>query len=62
MHHIDAYRMIRRRAAEAGFKVMLGCHVPRNRHHRLFQVPGLVRRRRRSHPTSIAYNNPMAVR
>src|SRR5215212_2579540 len=27
MYRIDAYRMIRRRAAEAGFKQKLGCHV-----------------------------------
>src|SRR3954453_3685042 len=27
MHRIDAYRMIRRRAAKAGFKQKLGCHV-----------------------------------
>ena len=27
MNRVDAYRMIRRRAAEAGFKVKLGCHV-----------------------------------
>jgi integrase len=27
MNRIDAYRMIRRRTAEAGFKVKLGCHV-----------------------------------
>src|SRR5215213_297301 len=27
MHRIDAYRMIRRRTAEAGFKQKLGCHV-----------------------------------
>jgi site-specific recombinase XerC len=27
MHRIDAYRMIRRRSAEAGFRVKLGCHV-----------------------------------
>jgi site-specific recombinase XerC len=27
MHRIDAYRMIRRRTAEAGFRVKLGCHV-----------------------------------
>jgi integrase/recombinase XerD len=27
MHRIDAYRMIRRRTAEAGFQVKLGCHV-----------------------------------
>jgi integrase/recombinase XerD len=27
MHRIDAYRMIRRRTAEAGFKVKLGCHT-----------------------------------
>jgi site-specific recombinase XerD len=27
MHRVDAYRMIRRRAAEAGFKIRLGCHV-----------------------------------
>ena len=27
MNRIDAYRMIRRRAAEAGFKKKLGCHV-----------------------------------
>lgn len=27
MHRIDAYRMVRRRAAEAGFKQKLGCHV-----------------------------------
>jgi hypothetical protein len=27
MHRIDAYQMIRRRTAEAGFKGRLGCHV-----------------------------------
>ena len=27
MHRIDAYRMVRRRAAEAGFRQKLGCHV-----------------------------------
>ena len=27
MNRIDAYRMVRRRTAEAGFKVKLGCHV-----------------------------------
>ena len=27
MHRIDAYRMIRRRTAEAGFKLKLGCHT-----------------------------------
>jgi site-specific recombinase XerD len=27
MHRIDAYRMIRRRTAEAGYKVKLGCHT-----------------------------------
>jgi site-specific recombinase XerC len=27
MHRIDAYRMIRRRTAQLGFKVKLGCHV-----------------------------------
>ena len=27
MHRIDAYRMIRRRAVEAGFKQKLGCHL-----------------------------------
>jgi site-specific recombinase XerC len=27
MHRVDAYRMIRRRAAETGFEVKLGCHV-----------------------------------
>ena len=27
MHRVDAYRMIRRRTAEAGFKGKLGCHV-----------------------------------
>jgi integrase/recombinase XerD len=27
MHRIDAYSMIRRRTAEAGFKIKLGCHV-----------------------------------
>ena len=27
MHRIDAYRMIRRRTADAGFKVKLGCHT-----------------------------------
>ncbi len=27
MHRIDAYRMVRRRTAEAGFKQKLGCHV-----------------------------------
>jgi integrase len=26
-NRVDAYRMIRRRAAEAGFRVKLGCHV-----------------------------------
>ena len=27
MNRVDAYRMVRRRTAEAGFKVKLGCHV-----------------------------------
>jgi integrase len=27
MHRVDAYRMIRRRTADAGFKVKLGCHT-----------------------------------
>ncbi len=27
MHRVDAYSMIRRRTAEAGFKIELGCHV-----------------------------------
>jgi integrase len=27
MNRIDAYRMVRRRMAEAGFKTKLGCHV-----------------------------------
>src|SRR6202011_4143305 len=27
MNRIDAYRMIRRRTAEAGYKIKLGCHV-----------------------------------
>jgi integrase len=27
MHRIDAYRRIRRRTADAGFRVKLGCHV-----------------------------------
>jgi integrase/recombinase XerD len=27
MNRIDAYRMVRRRTADAGFKVKLGCHV-----------------------------------
>jgi hypothetical protein len=27
MNWVDAYRMIRRRTAEPGFKVKLGCHV-----------------------------------
>jgi len=27
MHRIDAYRMVRRRTAEAGFEQKLGCHV-----------------------------------
>jgi hypothetical protein len=27
MDRIDAYRMVRRRTAEAGFKNRLGCHV-----------------------------------
>jgi integrase len=27
MIRIDAYRMVRRRTADAGFKVKLGCHV-----------------------------------
>ena len=27
MHRVDAYQMIRRRTAEAGFKIKLGCHV-----------------------------------
>jgi hypothetical protein len=34
MHRIDAYRMIRRRTAEAGFRVKLGCHV--------FRVTGIT--------------------
>ena len=29
MNWLDAYRMIRRRTAEAGLKVKLGCHVCR---------------------------------
>jgi hypothetical protein len=27
MHRVDAYEMVRRRTAEAGFKGKLGCHV-----------------------------------
>jgi integrase/recombinase XerD len=27
MDRVDAYSMIRRRTAEAGFKIKLGCHV-----------------------------------
>jgi integrase len=27
MHRVDVYQMIRRRTAEAGFKIKLGCHV-----------------------------------
>jgi site-specific recombinase XerD len=27
MNRVDAYRMVRRRTAEAGFKIKLGCHV-----------------------------------
>jgi integrase len=27
LNRMDAYRMIRRRTAEAGFKIKLGCHV-----------------------------------
>jgi hypothetical protein len=27
MHRVDAYQMVRRRTAEAGFKIKLGCHV-----------------------------------
>jgi integrase len=27
LHRVDAYQMIRRRTAEMGFKVKLGCHV-----------------------------------
>ena len=27
LNRIDAYRMVRRRTAEAGFKIKLGCHV-----------------------------------
>ena len=27
MNRVDAYRMVRRRTADAGFKVKLGCHV-----------------------------------
>ena len=27
MHRIDAYHMVRRRTADAGFKQKLGCHV-----------------------------------
>jgi site-specific recombinase XerD len=27
MHRVDAYEMVRRRTAEAGYKVKLGCHV-----------------------------------
>jgi hypothetical protein len=27
MNRIEAYRMIRRRTAKAGFKIKLGCHV-----------------------------------
>jgi site-specific recombinase XerD len=35
MHRVDAYQMVRRRTAEAGLKGKLGCHVFRDRHHRL---------------------------
>jgi len=36
MNRIDAYRMVRRRTAEAGFKVKPGLpRLPRDRHHRL---------------------------
>jgi len=34
MHRVDAYQMIRRRTAEAGFKIKLGCHV--------FRAPGIT--------------------
>jgi integrase len=34
MHRIDAYRMIRRRAAAAGFKVRINCHT--------FQATGIT--------------------
>jgi len=27
IHRVDAYEMVRRRTAEAGYKVKLGCHV-----------------------------------
>jgi len=27
MNRVDAYRMVRRRTAAAGFKIKLGCHV-----------------------------------
>jgi len=27
MNRVDAYRMVRRRTADAGFRVKLGCHV-----------------------------------
>jgi integrase len=27
MNRVDAYRMVGRRAADAGFKIKLGCHV-----------------------------------
>src|SRR6476660_4493907 len=27
MNRVDAYRMVRRRTADAGFKIKLGCHV-----------------------------------
>jgi integrase len=27
MNRVDAYRMVRRRTADAGFKITLGCHV-----------------------------------
>jgi hypothetical protein len=27
MNRVDAYRMVRRRTAEAGFKIKLGCYV-----------------------------------
>jgi hypothetical protein len=29
MNRVDAYRMARRRTANAGFRVKLGCHVAR---------------------------------
>ena len=46
MNRVDAYRMVRRRTADVGFKIKLGCpRVPRDGHHRISRSRRLARKR-----------------